>query len=60
MKEISCANIMENGFFKDIKFYLKAHHHVANPRALKKKKKQNLYLLNYILELMEFSNYGLL
>ena len=29
---------MENGFFKDIKFYLKAHHHVANPRALKKKK----------------------
>ena len=38
MKEISCANIMENGFFKDIKFYLKAHHHVANPRALKEKK----------------------
>ena len=29
---------MENGFLKDIKFYLKAHHHVANPRDLKKNK----------------------
>ena len=36
-RNILC-NIMENGFFEDIKFYLKAHHHVANPRALKEKK----------------------